>query len=1645
MRRISLLFLLLLAINFYVKSQTSIASETFENTAPLFTVSGGAYYSGNSGTGDRVASSPFAIQGTYAFGVTNTTATLTSSAINSSGYTNISMTLRLASFSMNSSSNGADGTDLVRVDVSPDGGTNWYSTVSVAGNANAYWSYAGGTGNASTAYDGDANVVAFAPTSGGNRTTDGYSKITITGLPSATSMKLRIYLINNSANERWVIDSLSVKGYSGNTPPALSPDVTSNDVDNNIDITFTDDATWRAAVTAVKIGTTALTVSTDYELTSGNLRLKPSGLNTLLTTAGSKSVSVEATGYTPASATQVINAGAPTKLGMKTQPAAPATNGGALATQPAVYIQDQYGNTTTSTDNVSAAVGAGTWTLGGTTTVAATSGTATYSGLTATSSSAVTGATISFTSGSLTGITSGTFNIPAPAPVITITGSLSNFGSTCANVPSTEQSYSVSGANMTANLVITAPTHFQISETSGSGFTTSITLVQSGGSVPSTTIYARFVPTSSGNKSGNITHTTTGGTTQNQPVAGTGQTVPYVTTTAISNIGYNTATGGGNVTSTGFSTVTANGVCWNTSGSPTVTDSHTDEASGAGIYTSYLTGLTAATLYYVKSYATNGCGTSYGTEVSFTTLTTPVSVPYSQDFEGTYSDWSFGASGTNKWAVGSATNNGGSKAMYISNDAGTSNAYTLTSAQAGTDATLRVDLTGLTSASLGFDWKANGEEISGTYYDYGEVYINTGSSDVLLSGANEFFGTTTFANKHLSLTPYVGGVVAIKFRWVNDNTTGNQPPFAVDNVTIGNSDVPAVTTTSASSVTYNSASTGGNISSDGGATVTARGVCYGTSHNPSLSGNYTSDGTGTGSFTSSLSGLTDNTTYYVRAYATNSTGTAYGSEISFTTSPVSAPTANEGTALSTSQFTASWNSVAGAVNGYKIDVSSTDFSTSNITEVFSSIGGGTTSSYLTRSWTGVGGIAWTAYKARIDQVVYTGNEAIALQDASGAYIISDAIQGNPASISFDVKQVFSGSGGNVILSILHGSGYGTTTTIGTYSYTTTASTVNAAVSGITGPYKIRIDNGNTSARPCIDNLVFPKESFTTVGSYYDYSVADTTQVITGLSAGNNYYYRVRALGSNGASVNSNTVNVFLAAYASTFTETGNWNASEYWSNGIPASYTDVTIDGYATINENAACNKLTVLPGRSVTLDNGYTLTVGDSMVLKSDGSGYASLIDFGTLSCTSSKVVIENFIPGSGRGDTIWHFYSSPVAAATADVFSYFYVDSWLESTNTWNPLTTGNPLEVGRGYACFYTGNISQRPDIKIFFHGQPNTGNYNPTLSYSNYAGNADDNWNLIGNPYPSAFDLYSFTGNSNTESSVSYWVATAGSNYRGQFATYNFSSNIGNNGGQRYVPAMQGFFIKATGSSPSFSMTNAQRAVSSQAFYKSNDDHPNLLSLTAGNSEFRDETIIACLDNATMNYEDVFDAAKLFSSYNNLPAFYSTTPDHVNTAINCIPPLVVNQTVTVPLSFRISDNGNYTVKANHLNSFDNDVVITLEDLITQSTTDLRTQPEYSFSYNTGERNDRFLVHFTKQNLGITDNNSEPVIYCWNNQVHVSNNSGRQMSIAVINMLGQEVLNMQSGTNSVIDLNPQPKGYYLIKVVTGVNSVVRKIYTE
>jgi len=449
---------------------------------------------------------------------------------------------------------------------------------------------------------------------------------------------------------------------------------------------------------------------------------------------------------------------------------------------------------------------------------------------------------------------------------------------------------------------------------------------------PNTTYYIRaYATNSAGTAYGNEISFTTGQTT----------TTPSVTTAELSGISQTTATSGGEVTNDGGATVTARGVCWSTTANPTLTNSHTTNGSGTGTFGSSITGLTANTTYYVRAYATNSAGTSYGNERTFTTLpnvttpsvtTAPVTgiTPSSAQSGGTVTA-SGGASVTSRgvcWSTqqnpdlgDSYTSDGSGTGSYTSSMTGlTPNTFYYVRAYATNSAGTAYgsQLTFMTTVDpvLPTVTTADAMNVSQTEATTGGTVHTDGGATVTARGvcystssgptlANSFTtngsGLGTFVSSLTGLTPGTQYYV----RAYATNSVGTAYGNEITFTTLTTITLPTVTTDAITNITQTTATGGGNVTSGGGGTVTARGVCWSTSPNPTLSNSFTNNGSGTGSFVSNLTGLTANTLYYVRAYATNSVGTAYGNEVTFTTlaNPV-IPTVTTTTVTNITQTTA---------------------------------------------------------------------------------------------------------------------------------------------------------------------------------------------------------------------------------------------------------------------------------------------------------------------------------------------------------------------------------------------------------------------------------------------------------------------------------------------------------------------------------------------------------------------------------------------------------------------------------------------------------------------------------------------------------------------------------------------------------------------
>ncbi|MCJ7449571.1 MAG: fibronectin type III domain-containing protein [Bacteroidales bacterium] len=194
----------------------------------------------------------------------------------------------------------------------------------------------------------------------------------------------------------------------------------------------------------------------------------------------------------------------------------------------------------------------------------------------------------------------------------------------------------------------------------------------------------------------------------------------------------------------------------------------------------------------------------------------------------------------------------------------------------------------MVSTGVVTDIQINSAEVTGLIIDLGEGITEHGhcyakSPNVSYTSLKTSLGVPGDTGLFISeLHDLAGGTTYYIKAYVkngNEYAYGKEKYFSTNEPSL-----PVISTTKISEITQTTALSGGNISSDGGAPVTASGVCWATKANPTIDNSITTDGTSFGSFSSILTGLSANTKYHVRAYATNSAGkTGYGDNESFTT------------------------------------------------------------------------------------------------------------------------------------------------------------------------------------------------------------------------------------------------------------------------------------------------------------------------------------------------------------------------------------------------------------------------------------------------------------------------------------------------------------------------------------------------------------------------------------------------------------------------------------------------------------------------------------------------------------------------------------------------------------------------------------------
>jgi uncharacterized protein (TIGR02145 family) len=422
---------------------------------------------------------------------------------------------------------------------------------------------------------------------------------------------------------------------------------------------------------------------------------------------------------------------------------------------------------------------------------------------------------------------------------------------------------------------------------------------------------------------------------------------PVVTTGSVTDITINSAKVAGEVIRDGGEEVTRRGLCYGKMPYPTLDDDWIDGGDGTGAFTSSLSDLEFNTTYFLRAFATNSEGTGYGNQVHFRTLSTgPVITDYDGNIYNTvfigrqlwmaenlrsihFADGSPIPLVQENTAWNALGESGKAYCWYEDNDPigiVFGNLYTWNAALNGATPS-ELNPSGIQGVCPdGWHLPSDGEwkdlEIHlGMSPDDADIFYGDRGTDeggkLKVSDEEYWASPNTDATNESRFTALASGYRLqngtyngfgyITIFWTatrRDADEGLARYLQYDSPMVLNGawhnnfglsvrcvkdwsspSLPSVMTTAISNVTETGAETGGTVSDDGGAAVTAYGVCWSISPDPTLENDHTTDGAGTGSFISNLTGLECNTLYYVRAYATNSAGTAYGSNESFTTAP----------------------------------------------------------------------------------------------------------------------------------------------------------------------------------------------------------------------------------------------------------------------------------------------------------------------------------------------------------------------------------------------------------------------------------------------------------------------------------------------------------------------------------------------------------------------------------------------------------------------------------------------------------------------------------------------------------------------------------------------------------------------------------------
>ena len=551
--------------------------------------------------------------------------------------------------------------------------------------------------------------------------------------------------------------------------------------------------------------------------------------------------------------------------------------------------------------------------------------------------------------------------------------------------------------------------------------------------------------------------------------------------------------------------------------------------------------------------------------------------------------------------------------------------------------------------------------------------------------------------------------------------------------------------------------------------------------------------------------------------------------------------------------------------------------------------------------------------------------------------------------------------------------------------------------------------------------------------------------------GYQYYCQIR---ENSATCYSASNAVMITAIPST-----TWQLGNTWSNGTPST------SRVAIINNNYDTSVSGSFEACSVTVNNGFTLDIKSGTYvsiindLTVNSGGNLLVQNNGSLVMVNDSGVVTNngntqvYRTASGIRGFDYVYWSSPVFGQSIDNLysspSPGYKYRWNPlATNINSPTSSGN-WQTASGAMLPATGYIVRgsssfglaATNITSVFTGKVNSGIVSPSITRGSYEGmnylgansvtvtKFDDNWNLVGNPYPSSIKALDFlTYNTNIQGFVNLWTHGTAPvsntnpfydsfiyNYTAtDYITYNGTATTsGPSGFNGYIASGQGFFVSMndgiTGTQTvTFKNSMRNKTYNNSQFYRTMqsetaDKNRIWLDLIDSNN-VPVRTVVGYVAEATTGLDRMYDAIKNIAKEKNI---YSLSEDE--TLIIQGRPIPFDHNDQVPIGVNILSAGDYKIAIAAVDGlFEHEQPIYLEDKELNIIYDLRQSP-YSFSSVAGIFNDRFVLRYTNTALGNPDfgNIENSVIVSGNNgELTIKSSIENIQEVTIYDVLGRQL---------------------------------------